>query len=334
MKCGSPVDAVGGTYHRSDQYEGHALEQTPAKQWNVRRTTRTWIFNKSKTFFSPSDPLNNHLTIFCCFLVKLQQTLVAGFSIKFTTIGDNYIPCPTGQVASTNTNIMKFDAPPMKYENRTMVRWLRGSAGPFSVPIIPSESDHNLHKCIRGKATLVFYYSASARSKNQHRKLPQHVIVTTLSPILHWDMRLITVTLLSIYFRTARRRIVDRQLQQHGKRVTKKWSNMSMWHQNWAGKEYFCFFFTCLKQYVKKTCARKHSGLIYECLLALHFFVYLCEIVRLKNIDLKSWLYGITPPGERDLRSSAAERLTKCWSESIGIVEKERKSGFRLNYIL
>lgn len=51
MKSGSPVDAVGGRYHRSDQYEGHALEQTPAKQWNVRRTTHTWIFNKSKTFF-------------------------------------------------------------------------------------------------------------------------------------------------------------------------------------------------------------------------------------------------------------------------------------------
>lgn len=33
----------------------------------------------------------------------------------------------------------------MEYETR-MVRWLKGSSGLFSVPIIPSESDQNVHE--------------------------------------------------------------------------------------------------------------------------------------------------------------------------------------------
>lgn len=166
------------------------------------------------------------MTIFCCFLVKLQQTLVAGFSIKFTTIGDNYIPCPTGQVASTNTNIMKFDAPPMKYENRTMVRWLRGSSGPFSVPIIPSESDHIPTQMHQRKSHFGFLLCSQCPLQKSTPKAPPtrhcHHIVTdpALRHALNYSFP--HLTLLSIYFRTARRRIVDRQLQQHGKRVTKK----------------------------------------------------------------------------------------------------------------
>lgn len=74
-----------------------------------------------------------------------------------------------------------------------MVRWLKGSSGLFSVPIIPSESDQNLHKCIREKA--IFAFTAFAIQIMQLMYIPQiktkctqHVFVITLSLTLDGDM--------------------------------------------------------------------------------------------------------------------------------------------------
>lgn len=67
MKRGSPVNAVG--VHTTGQTIMKGMHwsklQVTVECEEDRYTTQTWIFSKS--LFFPSDPLDNHMTIFVAF---------------------------------------------------------------------------------------------------------------------------------------------------------------------------------------------------------------------------------------------------------------------------
>lgn len=85
QSVGRPADA---THHGSDQYEGHASARTPGNSgmWGGYDTNlnRQYFF-----FFSPSDPHDNHMTIFVAFHGHWNW-LWCWFS-ELTRKGDDYI---------------------------------------------------------------------------------------------------------------------------------------------------------------------------------------------------------------------------------------------------
>lgn len=101
----------------------------------------------------------------------------------------------------------------MNYEIH-MVRWLEGSSGLLSVPIIPSESDQNLHKCLRGESlpfliaivhesSIQFLQQVCVPSINTKKHPPRlfrHIVTHNVMRRVFNRLVFQELTLLSIYF--------------------------------------------------------------------------------------------------------------------------------------